>query len=230
MKNGVVTILLLFSGAISIALNSSFQLNQSKQMYTFLALGDSYTIGEQVLLKDNFPYQTAALLRKQQVDVADPVIVATTGWTTDELAASIREHNIQGTFSFVTLLIGVNNQYRGRSVDNYRQEYQQLLNQAIAFAGGNPSRVFVLSIPDWGATPFAEGRDRQKIAHEIDNYNALCKEITLQHNCQYLDITPSTREHGMDKEYLVGDELHPSGKEYAIWAEWLAKNIQIAIN
>src|SRR5580704_16825178 len=127
-------------------------------MYTYLALGDSYTIGELVPMHDNFPHQTVALLNKQHFDVAAPVIIATTGWTTDELAASIREHNIQEKFSFVTLLIGVNNQYRGRSLDNYREEYKQLLTQAITDAGGKPQNVFVLSIPDWGATPFAEGR------------------------------------------------------------------------
>ena len=195
---------------------------QQKHMHTYLALGDSYTIGEQVAQKDNFPFQTASLLRQKQPDVADPVIIATTGWTTDELAASIREHNISETFSFVTLLIGVNNQYRGRSVENYREEYLQLLNQAIAFAGGRPDRVFVLSIPDWGATPFAEGRDRHQIAIAIDAYNAACKEITLAHKCHYLDITGSTRENGSKAEYLAEDGLHPSGKEYGIWAHDLA--------
>ena len=195
-------------------------------MYTYLALGDSYTIGELVPMHDNFPHQTVALLNKQHFDVADPVIIATTGWTTDELAASIREHNIHETFSFVTLLIGVNNQYRGHSLDNYREEYTQLLTQAITYAGGKAQNVFILSIPDWGATPFAEGKDRQKIAKGIDEYNAACKEITLAHKCQYLEITASTREHGQDKEYLAGDGLHPSGKEYGIWSERLAEMVR----
>ncbi len=193
----------------------------TNHMYTYLALGDSYTIGEQVPIHDNFPHQAVKLLKEQHFDVADPVIIATTGWTTDELAASIREHNINETFSFVTLLIGVNNQYRGRSIDNYRQEYTQLLDQAIVFAKGNAAHVFVLSIPDWGATPFAEGRDRQQVAKEIDEYNAACKEITLAHNCRYLDITGSTRQNGQNKEYLAPDGLHPSAKEYAVWAQQL---------
>ncbi len=198
-------------------------LNGSKpaHMYTYLALGDSYTIGELVPMQDNFPHQAVALLKKQNIDVADPVIIATTGWTTDELAASIREHNIQETFSFVTLLIGVNNQYRGRSIENYCEEYKQLLDRAIAYAGGKPEHVFVLSIPDWGATPFAEGKDRQKIAHGIDEYNAACKGITLAGKCQYLEITASTREHGQDRQYIASDGLHPSGREYAVWAERL---------
>ena len=194
----------------------------SSHMYSYLALGDSYTIGEQVPIHDNFPHQTVELLRKQHFDVSDPVIIATTGWTTDELAASIREHNIRETFSFVTLLIGVNNQYRGRSIDNYKQEFTQLLTQAIVFAKGEASHVCVVSIPDWGVTPFAEGRDRQKIAKEIDEYNAACKEITLVHKCQYLEITESTRTNAHNKDFLAPDGLHPSAKEYAVWAERLA--------
>ncbi len=191
-------------------------------MYSYLALGDSYTIGEQVPIHDNFPNQTVQLLRKQHFDVADPVIIATTGWTTDELAAAIREHNIHETFSFVTLLIGVNNQYRGRSLENYRQEFVQLLDQAIVFAKGVADHVFVLSIPDWGATPFAEGRDRALVAKEIDEYNKACKEITLDHKCHYIYITDSTREHAPNVKFLAPDGLHPSATEYAVWAERLS--------
>ncbi|MBS1780759.1 MAG: SGNH/GDSL hydrolase family protein [Bacteroidetes bacterium] len=193
--------------------------------YTYLALGDSYTIGEQVPLHENFPFQTTALLKKQGLQVADPVIIATTGWTTDELAAAIRERNLRETFSFVTLLIGVNNQYRGRDLENYKQEYAQLLDQAIRFANGHTQNVFVLSTPDWGVTPFAEGKDRQKIAEEIDAYNAAEKEITEAHKCHYIYITDSTRKNGTSPEYLAEDGLHPSGKEYHIWAERLAAEV-----
>jgi lysophospholipase L1-like esterase len=195
-------------------------------MYTYLALGDSYTIGEQVPATDNFPNQTTRMLRASGIEVTDPVIIATTGWTTDELAASIREHNIRDTFSFVTLLIGVNNQYRGRSIENYEEEFLQLLNTAIAFAGNNSNSVFVLSIPDWGVTPFAADRDRAKVASEIDAYNASCRRIAISKCCHHLDITDSTRVHGNDADYLVADELHPSGKEYGIWAERLTKQIK----
>ncbi len=196
-----------------------------RDMYSYLALGDSYTIGEQVPAADNFPNQAVKLLRAMKMDVADPVIIATTGWTTDELAASIREHNIHETFSFVTLLIGVNNQYRGRSIDNYRSEFMQLFTQAILFAGGSSQHVFVLSIPDWGVTPFAEGKDRAEIAKGIDAYNASCKEITLAGNGHFIEITESTRQNGQKSDYLVGDALHPSGKEYAIWAKRLADKV-----
>ena len=198
-------------------------------MYSYLALGDSYTIGEQVPINENFPYQTVRLLRDRHFDISDPVIIATTGWTTDELAAAIREYNIKETFSFVTLLIGVNNQYRKRSIDNYREEYTQLLQQAIIFAKGIVQHVFVLSIPDWSVTPFAAERDRQQIAEEIDAYNAACKEITLYCQCQYVDITDSTRKNGLISAYLAPDGLHPSAKEYRIWAERLAPMIAASL-
>lgn len=189
--------------------------------YTYLALGDSYTIGEQVPAADNFPHQVVAMLNVQGIKVKEPIIIATTGWTTDELAAAIKERAVKDTFSFVTLLIGVNNQYRGRSIDNYKEEYTQLLDTAIRYANGHTQNVFVLSIPDWGVTPFAEGRDRAQIAKDIDAYNAACKAITLVHKCNYLDITDSTRKNGTTPAYLAQDCLHPSGKEYKIWAERL---------
>lgn len=195
-------------------------------MYHYLALGDSYTIGEQVPFQENFPHQLAALLKKENIEIAAPVIIAQTGWTTDELAAAISEHNIRESFSFVTLLIGVNNQYRGRDIDNYKEEFTQLLHQAIIFANGQPQHVFVVSIPDWGVTPFAEGRDRQAIAKDIDEYNAACKQIALAHKCPYCDITDSTRANGNTAGFLAADSLHPSGKEYGIWAERLAPMIE----
>ena len=194
--------------------------------YSYLALGDSYTIGELVPIKENFPNQTVHLLQKKHMHVSAPVIIATTGWTTDELAASIREHNIHETFSFVTLLIGVNNQYRGRDIENYKKEFTQLLDQAIVFAGGIARHVFVLSIPDWGVTPFAVDRDRHQIAKEIDAYNDVNKDIATQRNAYYLYITDSTRTNGNDPTYLAADGLHPSGKEYAVWAEHLAPLIE----
>lgn len=196
-----------------------------KAMYTYLALGDSYTIGEQVSMADNFPHQTVEMLKKQNFDVAAPVIIAKTGWTTDELAMAIQEHNITDTFSFVSLLIGVNNQYRGRDVNNYREEFTQLLDQAIAFAGGEVGNVFVLSIPDWGVTPFAEGKNRDEIAREIDAYNEANRELTEARKCHYVEITESTRKNGDNALYLVGDKLHPSGKEYEIWAARLANEV-----
>lgn len=193
--------------------------------HAFLALGDSYTIGELVPLHDNFPYQTCQLLRKKFLDehtFQAPEIVAKTGWTTDELQSQINQTSFLKRYDIVSLLIGVNNQYRGRTVDNYATEFEQLLQQAIAFAEGQQHRVFVLSIPDWGVTPFAEGRDRQAIADEIDQYNNACKTITQRMGCMFIDITSSQRADGNIKEFLAEDGLHPSGKEYQKWAIKLA--------
>lgn len=192
-------------------------------MHSYLALGDSYTIGEQVVTQENFPNQTVALLNENyHFEVAEPKIIAVTGWTTDELNTAIKKENIRETFDFVTLLIGVNNQYRGRDIENYKEEFTDLLSQAIAFARGNPNRVFVLSIPDWGVTPFAEGKDRHDIALKIDQYNKVNKSVTEAHQCHYLDITTSTRKNDMDESFLTPDKLHYSGKEYRQWAAALA--------
>ncbi len=192
-------------------------------MYTYLALGDSYTIGEQVRMEDNFPHQLVRLLQEKNIETAAPVIIAQTGWTTDELAAAIREHNIREQFSFVTLLIGVNNQYRGQPVEGYASEFENLLRQAITFAGANPDHVFVLSIPDWAATPFAvtEGKDSKQAAKEIDLYNDTCKNIAVDAGCHYLYITDSTRENAGKTGFLAPDNLHPSAMEYTIWTERL---------
>lgn len=190
--------------------------------YNYLALGDSYTIGESVPLSENFPNQTARMMKTDTTEL-QVRIIAKTGWTTDELEAGIVTANtassLLGTYDFVSLLIGVNNQYRGRSVASYKSEFEQLLIKAIQFAGNRPERVVVLSIPDWGVTPFATGRDRAQIAAEIDAYNAANKQISLQYAVHYIDITPWTREAANDPTLLAADGLHPSGKEYTRWAE-----------
>jgi hypothetical protein len=148
----------------------------SEEPVKFLALGDSYTIGESVDEAERWPVQLAALLRNQGFSVDDPQIIARTGWTTDELSAAIDAADPQGPYDLVSLLIGVNNQYRGRDSEGYRIEFIALLQRAIGFAGGQPSHVIVLSIPDWGVTPFASNSDAAKIAAEIDTYNAINKE------------------------------------------------------
>ena len=191
-------------------------------MKTYLALGDSYIIGEQVLAEENFPNQTVALLYGK---LSIPQIIATTGWTTDELDAAITAANITTTFDIVSLLIGVNNQYRERTVNNFEIEFEHLLQRAIAFANNNSTHVVVLSIPDWGVTPFAEGRDREKIAREIDAYNLVCKIAAQKFNTHFIDITTAQRLDGNKEEFLAADKLHPSGKEYTKWAKRLAEKI-----
>lgn len=184
----------------------------------FLALGDSYTIGEGVDEGERWPVRLAAMLRERGVDVADPEIIARTGWTTDELSAAIDAAAPQGPYALVSLLIGVNNQYRGRDAEEYRAEFVALLRRAVGFAGGDARRVIVLSIPDWGVTPFAEGRDRARIAAEIDVYNAINRDEAVRAGAHYVDVTPQTRQAGADPAFLVGDGLHPSGRSYAEWA------------
>ena len=197
--------------------------------YTFLALGDSYTIGEAVLLTNNFPYQLTQMLRKKGFNFAAPEIIAKTGWTTSELEDGIKNYKFLSNYDFVSLLIGVNNQYRGRPVETYKPEFENLLKQAIQFAGGKADHVIVLSIPDWGVTPFAAGRDRMQIAREIDEYNAANKTISENYKVSYIDITPWTREAANDLTLLTADGLHPSAKEYKRWSEKLADKIKAFI-
>ena len=190
--------------------------------YSYLALGDSYTIGEQVSFADNYPNQAVQLLRREGFEFQAPEIVARTGWTTDELQFGINNRVFLPVYDFVSLLIGVNNQYRGRSIEEYKTQFEELLKQAILFAHNRPQRVVVLSIPDWGITPFAAGSDRQQIAREIDAFNAANKAIANQYHTYYIDITPGTREAATDNSLLAADGLHPSGKEYSRWAARIA--------
>ena len=222
MLNGlyysILSLLFLFMSTIE---------SRAQQALSYLALGDSYTIGESLPLKDNFPYQTVDLLKQKGIQISEPVIVAKTGWTTDELMTAIEMQQLKGQFNFVSLLIGVNNQYRGRDIENYQKEFEQLLQKALAFAGGTTNHVFVLSIPDWGATPFAEGRDRLKIANEIDQFNSVNKKISERFKVNYIEITAGTREASKDPSLVAEDKLHPSKKEYARWAEKLSQAIEL---
>lgn len=194
-------------------------------MLSYLALGDSYTIGEAVPLHDSFPYQTVQLLRKKGLALYAPEIVAKTGWTTDELAAHVDTTTFNAPYDFVSLLIGVNNQYRGRDIENFQEEFTALLYKAISFAGGKKEHVFVLSIPDWGVTPFAKERDASLIALQIDQYNAMCEKVAAENGCHYIDITAEQRATGNLEAFLATDGLHPNGAEYAKWANKLADAI-----
>lgn len=188
----------------------------------YLALGDSYTIGESVAESERFPVQLA-----RELGLSDPAIVAKTGWTTDELANALNAVRLAGPFDLVTLLIGVNNQYRGRDAEQYRGEFAELLQRAIGFAGGDAKKVVVVSIPDWGVTPFAEGRDRAKIAAEIDRYNAINREEANRAGARYVDITPISR--GSDPALVAGDGLHPSGKQYTAWVKLILPEARAAL-
>lgn len=188
--------------------------------FVHLALGDSYTIGEAVNVDERWPVQLAHRLRKDSIQI-DPVIVATTGWTTDELQSGIVKADVEGTYDFVSLLIGVNNQYRGYPIDQYEREFKNLLDQAIQFAGGNPYNVMVVSIPDYGVTPFAKKKmlDEAKIARELDNYNAIAEKISKLRDVKFINITPGSRQAKDDPSLVASDGLHPSGKMYKMWVD-----------
>ncbi|HEY5970828.1 MAG TPA: SGNH/GDSL hydrolase family protein [Pseudoxanthomonas sp.] len=185
----------------------------------YLALGDSYTIGEGVAEADRWPMQLGQALRAGGFAISDPQIIAKTGWTTDELAAAIDAARPLAEYDLVSLLIGVNNQYRGRGVEEYHRQFSGLLERAIGFAQWRRERVLVLSIPDWGVTPFARGeqRDVARIADEIDAYNQAAREVCAQRTVAFIDIAPVSRAHGAEAAMLVEDGLHPSAAMYAEW-------------
>ena len=187
-----------------------------------LALGDSYTIGECVNEGERWPVQLMAALRERGWETLDPTIIATTGWRTDELKNAIHNQRPSGDFNLVSLLVGVNNQYQGKTVESYRPEFEELLQIAISLSGERKQSVFVLSIPDYGFTPF--GKEKQKsISEAIDQYNKANREIAEKYGVTYIDITPFTRS--TDTDLLATDGLHPSAKMYSIWVEQILKRM-----
>lgn len=190
--------------------------------YTFLALGDSYTIGEAVEESQRWPNQLKLILHGRGIILNEIEIIAKTGWTTDELKIAIAEKGLTGKYDYVSLLIGVNNQYRGYPLDTYKKEFEELLITAINYAAGLSQNVIVLSIPDWGAMPFAEGKDRTAIASEIDAFNAANLKICLSYKVHYVDVTPISRMAPEDALLVASDGLHPSGKMYKMWADQVA--------
>ena len=191
---------------------------------TYLALGDSYTIGEAVHLQSNFPNQTVQLLRNRGLSIAAPEIIAKTGWTTGELMEAINRWKFVPRYDFVSLLIGVNNQYRGLSITDFRQELEQLIEKAIRLADNQTTRVAVLSIPDYSVTPFAENLDKNKISRELVEYNKVNKELAFHYKLHYIDLQ-STDNVESNRNFIAPDGLHPSEKLYNIWANKLSEVI-----
>ncbi|QIA10032.1 SGNH/GDSL hydrolase family protein [Draconibacterium halophilum] len=185
----------------------------------YLALGDSYTIGESVEESKRFPVQLVDRLKAEGFEMQPAKIVARTGWTTDELAAAIENEELKESYNLVTLLIGVNNQYRGRSADDYRGEFRKNLQTAIQYAGNKAQNVIVISIPDYGVTPFGKSRNPEQIAKEIDEYNAINFQESQQANVRYVEITAISREALNDETLVASDGLHPSGEMYRRWVE-----------
>lgn len=212
-----------FWGIFTILLILIFGCSDNDKMKFVLALGDSYTIGESVNQDERWPVQLTETLRLKGIKIADPEIVARTGWTTDELDAGIRAYNFERPgYDLVSLQIGVNNQYRGRDTDNFRLELRSLIETAIGLAKGNRRSVLIISIPDWGTTPFAADRDRVKIAAEIDLFNSINREESLRYGVRYIDITEISRKALSDPLLIANDGLHPSGSMYSLWIEEIA--------
>jgi lysophospholipase L1-like esterase len=192
----------------------------------YLALGDSYTIGQSVAERARWPIQLAKTLREGGVAVGEPEIIARTGWTGGELISAIEYYSPMPAYDLVSLLIGVNNQYRGRSPESFRPEFTALLNSAIKFARGRVDRVVVVSIPDYGFTPFGTPR-RGSISRGIDEFNAVCRELTLAVGATFIDITPISRSE--DPTLVARDGLHPSGSQYAAWVAKIAPAVERAL-
>jgi lysophospholipase L1-like esterase len=190
-----------------------------EKLFTYLALGDSYTIGEAIPVHHSFPAQVVQQLRKNKAHISAPEIIARTGWTTDELLSAINEHKFLEHYDFVTLLIGVNNQYRGRRIEEYKLELESLLNFALERANKKEDHVLVLSIPDYSVTPFAQKLEPERISKEIDLYNSVKRALAAQYKIRYIDITTDSKAAYSDESLLAPDGLHPSEKVYRIWAE-----------
>jgi len=184
----------------------------------FLALGDSYTIGESVASSERWPMQLAARVRGDGIDLSDPIILARTGWTTEDLLAGMDQAKLSDKFDLVMLLIGVNNQFQGRSEEEYRQQFSELLKRAVGLAGGEVGQVVVLSIPDWSVMPFGRNFDAKRMSGEIDRFNAICREETVGAGAGYVDVTATSRGATTRPELIAGDGLHPSGEQYGEWA------------
>lgn len=202
----------------------------SNQQYSYLALGDSYTIGQSVDSSARFPVQTVQQLKELSLNFDSPEIIARTGWTTSNLLSElVATPPSKTTYDVVSLLIGVNNQYQGGSQEDYRREFVTLLSKAITYSGNRPKRVFVLSIPDYSVTPFASSSNKERIAKEIDSFNAINLYEAQLAGVKYLEITSSTREAATDASLIATDQLHPSGREYYKWAKRLAPMIKAVL-
>ena len=203
--------------------------NMPDNSLSFLALGDSYTIGQSVEESERWPVQLANQLTDRGIDMGAPKIIATTGWRTDQLKDAIAADNeLEEQYDLVSLLIGVNNQFQGRTVESFAPEFEELLQTAIRLAG-TKDKVIVLSIPDYGVTPFGMSRGEERIARELDEYNRVSREICDRYEVQYFDITPISREAKTDADLIASDNLHPSGKMYGQWVDLIIDEVTILL-
>ncbi len=251
MLNNFSTFLLFaFCTSLFVSCTSVQTSNNAEKIYisetkkiNYLALGDSYTIGESVKIRERFPVQLAEKIEflssneegnkenQNRIYFENPIIIAKTGWTCEELLTDIRlreqKNDLKQKYDIVSLLIGVNDQYDKQDSTKYKQRFEKLLQKAISLAGTDASKVFVISIPDYGMTDYAKNKklNAQKITQEIDYYNKINKEITLKYKVKYFDITPISRKAGTDKSLIASDGLHPSEKMYSEWIELMANEV-----
>lgn len=190
-----------------------------------LALGDSYTIGESVSESERWPNQLSDSLKSYDLDVDEIRIIARTGWTSGNLINAINNQTIDNNYDLVGLLIGVNNQFQGRSLNEYQIQFQQLIENAISFAANDTNRVFVFSIPDYSVTPTGGQFGSANIPQEIDNFNDVNRQITEQFNVPYFNITPISRSAATNPDLIASDGLHFSGKMYSLWVKFIIPDI-----
>ncbi len=186
-----------------------------------LALGDSYTIGESVKQSESWPFLLLDSLKLNGISSDSPYVIAQTGWTTADLLDAVEAERLSTTFDWVILLIGVNDEFQGFSESEYRQGFQRLLKKALTLAANQPSRVIVISIPDYSVTPFAATADRESIRKRLDAFNTINREAALEESTMYVDVTPYSRLASEDEALLAKDKLHPSGKMYQLWVSAL---------
>lgn len=199
-------------------------LTMLSQPIKYLALGDSYTIGESVPESERWPVQLVAALKARGKSVVGPQIIATTGWRTDNLKNAVTIANLKDEYDLVSLLIGVNNQYQGKPLDQFKVEFEDLLATAIKLAKGNKANVFVVSIPDYGFTPFGKSK-QQKISADIDAFNEASREIVSRYGIKYFYITDISRQGLVDASLVASDGLHPSGKMYKAWVDRIVEGL-----
>lgn len=227
MSSGIPAPVIFITLVLAImSINMNAQMLPKNSTVRFLALGDSYTIGESVAELQRWPMQLAEGLRMRGYNCQSPVIVAVTGWRTDQLQSAITERKLDKNYDLVSLLIGVNNQYQGRSIHEYEREFANLLEFAIQHAGKRKSNVIVLSIPDYGYTPFGKEK-QQHISAEIDAFNAANKRITQEYGVSYINITDISRQGMKHPELVAADGLHPSGKMYALWVSEILRSCKL---
>jgi len=217
MKNIILLVLIVI---ILAACNTPRNTTISEDMdYSYLALGDSYTIGEGVPLEQSWPVQLVERLKERGYKVAPPRIIARTGWTTRNLITNIEsEINVQRRFDLVSILIGVNNQYQGRTTTEFEVELEEIFRKAINHSKTKEQGVFALSIPDYGVTPFG-ARNADTIAVQIDRFNGIIRRVAEQYNVDFYNITPISREALVNKNLIARDSLHPSGEMYSAWVD-----------